>query len=80
MKLSVIKPGVYKDKRNIIENIRLGVIDLEISNINSLANIPKVKKQSLILFVKIIDIKFRLAIILVNQKLTNKYIHISTKS
>ena len=35
IKLSAIKPVVYKDKGNIIENTRLGVIDLETYNVNS---------------------------------------------
>lgn len=35
IKLSAIKPVVHKDKGNIIENTRLGVIDLETYNVNS---------------------------------------------
>ena len=35
IKLSAIKPVVHKDRGNIIENTRLGVIDLETYNVNS---------------------------------------------
>jgi hypothetical protein len=48
--------------------------------VHIIRNIPIVKKQSPILFVKKADMELWLAAILVNQKLTKRYEHTPTPS
>jgi len=48
--------------------------------LQSIANIPIVKKQSPTLFVKKAEMELWFAAILVNQKLTNRYEQTPTKS